>query len=290
MGTTAQSLLKNRYEVRELIGQGGMASVYRGIDTSLGRDVAIKMYAASTDDIEVARQEDEVNVLAGLSHHSVVTLLDAGVDRRDRGSPRVFLVMELVRGLDLQRTLLDGPLGARQIGQIGYDLAEGLEYIHRQGIIHRDIKPANVLLADQDVETARTRAMLTDFGIAHRGTHAQDVNATTTGTAAYLSPEQARREEVGRESDIYSLGLVLLECFTGQLAYPGAPVDAAISRLIDDPIIPRSIGADWRSLLSAMTSLRREDRPEASEIVLALRDLVMAETGRHRMAEPDLVT
>ena len=290
VGTKAQSLLKNRYEVRELIGQGGMASVYRGIDTSLGRDVAIKMYAASTDDIEVARQEDEVNVLASLSHHSLVTLLDAGVDRTDRTRPRVFLVMELVRGLDLQRTLLDGPLGARQIGQIGYDLAEGLEYIHRQGIIHRDIKPANVLLADQEVETARTRAMLTDFGIAHRGAHAQDVSATTTGTAAYLSPEQARREEVGRESDIYSLGLVLLECFTGKLAYPGPPVDAAISRLIDDPIIPRSIGGDWRSLLSAMTSLRREDRPEASEIVLALRDLVMAESGRHRMADADLVT
>lgn len=290
MSTTAQSLLKNRYEVRELIGQGGMASVYRGVDTSLGRDVAIKMYAASTDDIEVARQEDEVNVLASLSHHSLVTLLDAGVDRSDRSNPRIFLVMELVRGLDLQRTLLDGPLGAREIAQIGYDLAEGLEYIHRQGITHRDIKPSNVLLADQDVDTARTRAMLTDFGIAHRGTQPQDVGATTTGTAAYLSPEQARREEVGPASDVYSLGLVLLECFTGELAYPGAPVDAAISRLLDDPVIPRSIGTDWRSLLSAMTALRHDERPEASEVVLALRDLVMAETGRHRMADADLVT
>ena len=290
MGTTAQSLLKNRYALRELIGQGGMATVYRGVDTSLGRDVAIKVFAASSDDIESARQEDEVNVLASLSHHSLVTLLDAGVDRADRNNPRVFLVMELVRGLDLQRTLLDGPLGARQVGQIGYDLAEGLEYIHRHGIVHRDIKPSNVLLADHDVDSARTRAMLTDFGIAHRGTQPQDVSPTTTGTAAYLSPEQARREEVGSESDVYSLGLVLLECFTGELAYPGAPVDSAMSRLINDPEIPRSIGADWRSILSAMTSLRREDRPVASEVVFALRDLVMAETGRHRMADADLVT
>lgn len=290
MGTTAQGLLKNRYELRELIGQGGMATVYRGVDTSLGRDVAIKIFPASSDDIEGARQEEEVNVLASLSHHSLVTLLDAGVDRSDRSNPRVFMIMELVRGLDLQRTLLNGPLAPREIAQIGHDLAEGIEYIHRHGIIHRDIKPSNVLLADQDVDTARTRAMLTDFGIAHRGVRPQDVGTTTTGTAAYLSPEQVRREEVGPESDIYSFGLVLLECFTGELAYPGAPIDAAISRLIDDPVIPRSLGKGWRSILSAMTSLSPADRPPASEVVRALRDLVGAETGRHRLADADLVT
>jgi serine/threonine protein kinase len=290
VGTTAQSLLKNRYELHELIGQGGMASVYRAIDTVLGRDVAIKIYAASADDIEGARQEDEVNVLASLSHHSLVTLLDAGVDRSDRGNPRVFLVMELVRGADLQRILEAGPLPARQIGQIGYDIAEGLEHIHRQGIIHRDIKPSNILLADHEVESARTRAMLTDFGIAHRGARPQYVSATTTGTAAYLSPEQARREEVGPASDVYSLGLVLLECFTGELAFPGSPVDSAMTRLIYDPSIPRSIGSDWRSLLSAMTSLNPAHRPEASEVALALRDLITAETGRHRTGEPAAIT
>ena len=286
--STAQSLLKNRYEVRELIGQGGMASVFHGVDTALGRDVAIKVFAASDDDIEGARQEDEVNVLASLSHHSLVTLLDAGVDRTDRGNPRVFLIMELVRGADLQRTLADGALGARQIGQIGYDIAEGLQYIHRHGVVHRDVKPSNILLADHDVESMRTRAMLTDFGIAHRGTQPQELSPTTTGTAAYFSPEQARREEVGPESDVYSLGLVLLECFTGELAFPGSPVDSAMSRLISDPGIPRTIGADWRSLLAAMTSVNPAHRPEAGEVVLALRDLVTAEMGRHRMT-PDEV-
>ena len=288
MSTTAQSLLKNRYQVRELIGQGGMASVYHGIDTTLGRDVAIKVFAASDDDIEGARQEDEVNVLASLSHHSLVTLLDAGVDRSDRSNPRVFLVMELVRGADLQRTLAGGPLSARQIGQIGYDIAEGLQYIHRHGVIHRDVKPSNILLADHELESTRTRAMLTDFGIAHRGTQPQDLGPTTTGTAAYLSPEQARREEVGTESDVYSLGLVLLECFTGELAFPGSPLDSAMSRLINDPAIPRSIGADWRNLLSAMTSLHPAHRPAAGEVVLALRDLVTAEMGRHRMTADEV--
>ena len=290
MGTTAEGLLKNRYALHEMIGQGGMAAVYRAVDTALGREVAIKIFAASADDIEGARQEDEVNVLASLSHHSLVTLFDAGVDRSDRENPRVFLVMELVRGSDLQRALLPGPLSGRSTAQIGYDLAEGLAYIHRRGIIHRDIKPSNILLADYQMDSARERAMLTDFGIAHRGVQQQTVGATTTGTAAYLSPEQVRREPVGAPSDVYSLGLVLIECFTGKLAYPGEPVDSAMSRLVDDPSMPAELGQQWRSLLRAMTARDPRDRPLANELVLALRDLVILETGRHRTPDADFIS
>lgn len=286
--STTESLLKNRYEVHELIGQGGMASVYRGLDTSLGREVAIKIFAASADDIEGARQEHEVNLLASLTHRSLVTLLDAGVDRSDRDRPQVFLVMELVRGRDLQRALSDGPLGARHVSQLGFDLAEGLQYMHRHGVVHRDVKPSNVLLVDYDNENPRAHAVLTDFGIASRGIAPPDLD-TTTGTAAYLSPEQVRREEVGSATDIYSLGLVLLECFTGELAFPGGAVDSAMSRLVSDPRIPRSIGPDWRSLISAMTANKPGDRPEASEVLLALRDLAMAESGRHRTSEPSFI-
>ena len=242
MAAAAEGLLKNRYAMHEAIGQGGMAVVYRAFDTALGREVAIKIFNASNDDIEGARQEDEVNVLASLSHHSLVTLLDAGVDRSVRENPRVFLVMELVHGPDLQRALLGGPMTGRQVSQIGYDLAEGLAYIHRRGVVHRDIKPSNVLLADYEDDSSRARAMLTDFGIAHRGVQQQTEGATTTGTAAYLSPEQVRREPVGAPSDVYSLGLVLLECFTGVLAYPGEPVDSAMSRLVKDPALPEALG------------------------------------------------
>jgi len=289
VGTTSEGLLKNRYELHEKIGQGGMAAVYRAFDTALGREVAIKLFAASSDDIEGARQEAEVNVLASLSHHSLVTLFDAGVDRSDRSRPRVFLVMELVRGADLQRTLLAGPLTGRGVAQIGYDLAEGLAYIHRRGIIHRDIKPSNILLADYQDDTARRQAMLTDFGIAHRGVQRQTEGATTTGTAAYLSPEQVRREPVGAPSDVYSLGLVLIECFTGELAYPGEPVDSAMSRLLNDPQIPDEVGNQWRSLLRAMTAADPRERPLANELVRALRDLVIVETGRHRTPDAVLI-
>jgi eukaryotic-like serine/threonine-protein kinase len=285
VAATAEGLLKNRYALREPLGQGGMAVVYRAFDTALGREVAIKLFSASSDDIEGARQEDEVHGRASLSHHSLVTLLDAGVDRSDRDNPRVFLVMELVHGPDLQRALRAGPLTSRQISQIGYDLAEGLSYIHRRGIVHRDIKPSNVLLADYQDDNSRARAMLTDFGIAHRGVQQQAEGSTTTGTAAYLSPEQVRREPVGAPSDVYSLGLVLLECFTGTLAYPGEPVDSAMSRLIIDPAMPEALGTQWRQLLSAMTARDPRRRPLSNELVLALRDLVILETGRHRVAE-----
>ncbi len=285
MAATAVGLLKNRYALHEVIGQGGMAVVHRAVDTALGREVAIKIFAASSDGIEGARQEDEVNVLASLSHHSLVTLLDAGVDRSDRDHPRVFLVMELVHGPDLQRALLSGPMTGRQVSQIGYDLAEGLAYIHRRGVVHRDIKPSNVLLADYQDDNARARAMLTDFGIAHRGEQRQEEGATTTGTAAYLSPEQVRREPVGAPSDVYSLGLVLLECFTGTLAYPGEPVDSAMSRLVNDPAMPETLGDEWRQLLTAMTARNPRERPLSNELILALRDLVILETGRHRVPE-----
>jgi len=276
-------LLRKRYRRLELIGRGGMAAVYRGRDEALARDVAIKMYPPATSAVDAKRQEDEVNVVAGLSHHSLVTLLDAGVERSDPGRPRVYLVMELVNGVDLQKMIATTPLTARQIAYIGHDLAEGLHYIHHNAVVHRDIKPSNILLVDYRDDSARTRAKLTDFGIALRsGSSATGDDGLTTGTAAYLSPEQVRRQEVGPSSDIYSLGLVLIECFTRELAFPGDPVPSALARLENDPHIPTGVPEPWASVLSAMTAADPAARPSASEVVTAMRDLVIAETGRHK--------
>ena len=274
-------LLKNRYVLHEVIGQGGMAAVHRAYDNSLGRDVAIKMFAPTNDEAVLKRSEDEVNVLATLSHHGLVTLLDAGIDRGSDGTNRVFLVMELVNGTDLQRAITTGPLVPRQIAQIGYDLAEGLQYIHHRGVVHRDVKPSNVLFVDYSDNSTRARVKLTDFGIAHRGIEKASPETVTTGTAAYLSPEQVRRDEVGPPTDIYSLGLVLLECFTGVIAFPGAPTESALARLDRGPLVPRGLSPEWRDLLSAMTARNPAERPLAIDAVAALRSLVMLETGRH---------
>ncbi|TFC03139.1 GAF domain-containing protein [Cryobacterium adonitolivorans] len=283
--------LRGRYRLQELIGRGGAGSVYRAHDESLGRDVAVKVFEASaTSEKDVRRQEDEVNLLAGLSHHSLVTLLDAGVDRTDAARPRVYFVMELVTGADLKVQLEGGPLTARQTAQIGFDLAEGLQYIHHRGVVHRDVKPANILLVRYSHGGARYRAKLTDFGIALVGAiERRDTDNVTTGTAAYLSPEQARGQTLGSASDIYSLGLVLLECFTRTIAFPGDPIPSALGRLRSDPHIPPGITPEWSALLAAMTSRDPKDRPSIDDLVVAFRQMIAAETGRHRdvVAHPE---
>ncbi|WP_104163206.1 protein kinase [Cryobacterium sp. N22] len=283
--------LRGRYRLQELIGRGGAGSVYRARDETLGRDVAVKVFEASaTNEKDIRRQEDEVNLLAGLSHHSLVTLLDAGVDRTDAARPRVYFVMELVTGADLKVQLEEGSLTARQIAHIGFDLAEGLQYIHHRGVVHRDVKPANILLVRYSHGGARHRAKLTDFGIALVGAiERRDTDNVTTGTAAYLSPEQTRGQTLGSASDIYSLGLVLLECFTQTLAFPGDPIPSALARLRSDPYIPPGIAPEWRTLLAAMTARDPKDRPSIDDLVVALRQMVAAETGRHRdvMALPE---
>lgn len=272
--------LSGRYRLGRVIGRGGMALVFEARDELLGRDVAIKVFrgGAGGED-EIRRQRLEVKMLASLSHHSLTTLLDAGVDVGEDGHPRIFLVMELVRGPDLKQRLAEGPISAVEIAQIAYDLAEALEYMHNEGVVHRDIKPANILLVEPGTGR-RARARLTDFGISDiQGREPHDDEATT-GTAAYLSPEQARRLPVEPASDVYSLGLVILECFTGSVAFPGDVLQSALARLGSDPTVPESVPEEWRSLLSAMTARRPQDRPTMPELVLAFRQL--AETGRHR--------
>jgi serine/threonine protein kinase len=284
-------ILRRRYRLQSKIGLGGMAAVFLARDEVLHRDVAVKIFQASaTDQEDIAQQELEVRILAGLGHHSVVTILDAGVDRTNPLEPHLFLVMELVGGSDLARRLEKGALSPRRAAELGYDLAEGLEYIHHHGVVHRDIKPANILLVDYGREDSRPRAKLTDFGIARltesgRVTHA----GLTTGTAAYLSPEQARGNQVGPASDVYSLGLVLLECLTGELAFPGTPMQSAVARLVDDPVIPGHLSPAWRELLSAMTRRAPGDRPPVHDVILSLREIFITEVGRHRPVDPAIV-
>jgi serine/threonine protein kinase len=285
--TGAQSaMLRGRYRLVGRIGRGGMATVWRAHDEALDRDVAIKVFEPGelgSDDIR--KQEAEAKMVAHLSHHGIVTLLDAGVDLSDRMRPRIYLVMELVEGSDLKETIADGPMSVKDIAYIGHDLAEALEYVHHQGVVHRDIKPANVLTVNYGGWNSRPRGKLTDFGIAmplDALANAED-NGTTTGTAAYLSPEQANLLPAIPASDIYSLGLVLLECFTRTVAFPGDAVASAVARLLHDPSIPEELDPDWRSLLLAMTARDPSERPTASEAMVALRDLVIAAIGgRHR--------
>jgi tRNA A-37 threonylcarbamoyl transferase component Bud32 len=277
-------LLSGRYRIDALIGRGSQSTVYRAHDELLQREVAVKLFRDAANDLEhTRRQGQEVRILAGMSHHALVTLFDAGADLSNPDSRYTYLVMELVRGQDLRHRCLQGPLSAAHMAHIGYDLADGLSYIHHHGVVHRDIKPANIMLVDYSNDDRRPRAKLTDFGVAAMlGHNRADDDGGTSGTPAYLSPEQAAGEPAGPASDVYSLGLVLLEGLTGTMAYPGAPIQSAVARLLHDPQIPEELAPMWVALLSSMLSRDPAARPRAREVSLALRQEVINGAGRHR--------
>lgn len=281
---TTDRILAGRYRLGAPIGHGGMSTVFRAHDEALGRDVAVKLFHASS--VDPGREEGELAVLSSLNHHGLVSLYDAGVDVDASGQPHRYLVMALVPGVNLQDRLLQAPITPRHIAEVGYDMAEAFEYIHSHNVIHRDIKPSNILLVDYGDGAARARARLTDFGIAlSEDVERMTRDGATTGTAAYLSPEQAAGAPVSGASDIYALGLVLLECFTRTVEYPGTIVESAVARLTRDPIIPPELPDYWRSLLAAMTAREPRKRPVQRDLVAALRQVVIAESGRHKDAD-----
>ncbi len=283
----AAPLLDGRYRVEGVIGQGGMSVVYRATDEVLRRPVAVKVFHSGS--VDIARQDAELGVLASLEHHNLVGLLDAGVLTNGDGAQQRFLVMSLVVGQDLEARLGVGPLAVRHIAEIGFDMAEALHYIHAHGVVHRDIKPSNILLVDYGHDADRARARLTDFGIAiAEGAERLTADGVTTGTAAYLSPEQARGGQVGPASDVYSLGLVLLQCFTRRREFPGSVVESAIARLSRDPVVPEPLPEHWKTALRAMTAQDPADRPLGAELVAMLRDVVMADTSApDHVVDPD---
>lgn len=270
--------LGGRYRLLDEIGRGSVGTVHRARDEFLGRDVAVKLIEPPVVDAEALRRdEDEVKVLARLNHHGLVTLFDAGSDLSDAQRPRIYLVMELIDGPDLRDRLGQGSLSSADVAQIGYDLAMALGYVHDHGVVHRDVKPANIMMFDYGHHAARVRAKLTDFGIAMLMEAPLGGDGSFIGTAAYVSPEQAKGEPLGPASDIYSLGLVLLECLTGMRSFPGDPLPSALARLLRGPDLPADLDPQWLRLLAAMTATDPAARPTAREAATALAEITIAE-------------
>ncbi|ADG75298.1 serine/threonine protein kinase [Cellulomonas flavigena DSM 20109] len=275
-GRHAAPELARRYVLGERLGEGGSAQVLRAVDTRLDRPVAIKLFRlADADSEQVRRYAQEARVLAELSHPSLVALLDVGADVVPGTGPVAFLVMELVEGRTLREIVADGPLDCATTADVGYQLAQGLAHAHRAGVVHRDVKPSNVLVADTIPASGRRDAptlpvVLADFGIA-----ASETAAPSDGraTASYQSPEQALGEQSGPASDVYSLGLVLLECLTGRRAYPGDPLTSSLARLLHGPQIADDLDPDVAALLRAMTRTDATQRPTMVAVAAELRGL-----------------
>ena len=273
-------LLLDRYRPTKVLARGGLAVVYLALDERLGRSVAIKLMNSGAD-IDMGRYNAELRSLAKLNHHGMVSIVDAGIDDSEPSDPRPFLVMELVDGKTLQRTIQERTLRSRQIGEITFDVAETLEYVHRKGLIHRDVTPANIMIANYGTESSRERALLTDFGLAIE-TAAFPTTEEISGTAAYLSPEQARNETLTPATDIYSLGLVVLQCFTNRIAFPGNVLESITTRLKSDPEIPENLPEPWPAMLRAMTDRVAANRPPAEEVTAAVRQVLRSASGKHK--------
>jgi serine/threonine protein kinase len=202
-------ILGDRYEIAELIGRGGTADTYRASDSRLGRDVAVKVLLDRSDDV-TQRLLLEARAMAALNHPKIVAVYDAGMHEG-----LAYIVMEYVRGKTM-RDLEGGALTYKQA--LGYlvDVLEALDYAHAQGVIHRDVKPSNIMTF-QDGENVK----LMDFGLARRST---DVTQTThsgaiVGTIAYLAPERFLSKPSDVRSDLYSVGVVMYEIFTGPVPF-----------------------------------------------------------------------
>jgi serine/threonine protein kinase len=226
------------YHILNLVGKGGMGEVYQAKDQTLGRDVAIKVlpeeFAKDAD--RVARFEREAKLLASLNHPNI-----AAIYGLEQAEGKRFIVMELVEGQSLAQRLSKGTLPIEEALGICRQIAEGFEAAHEKGVIHRDLKPANVMITDGD------KVKILDFGLAKAlSSEAQSISASRSptiaeaitqqglilGTAAYMSPEQAKGKAVDKRADIWAFGCILYECLTGRSVYEGETITETLAAIL----------------------------------------------------------
>jgi len=268
-----QPTIAGRYTLERKLGVGGMSTVHLAMDTRLERQVAVKLLAEhlADDPAFVSRFRREALAAARLVHPNVVQVFDFGFDEQ---SHHHFIVMELVRGRSCAEILRDrGRLEVGEVVDIVGQACQGLDYAHHNGVVHRDVKPGNLLVSETGI------VKLADFGIA-KATEQSSITqvGSVLGTAAYLAPEQARGEEAGPATDLYSLGVVTYQLLSGRLPYEATSLsELALKQQNETPAplpavnpdVPPEIGAAVARALALDPSARP---PDASAFARMLRD------------------
>ena len=262
------TLVAGRYRIDSMIAAGGMGEVWRATDEVLGRVVSVKFLHPqfAADESFLERMLREARAASAINHPGVVAVYDFGRIDPEDGVPTSYIVMEHVDGPSLSQLLAKGPISVDESLLILEQTAAALHAAHKAGVVHRDVKPGNIIM------TPNGNVKLTDFGIAR----SQDTSTITdsnsiTGTATYLSPEQASGEKANETSDLYSLGVVIYSCLSGKVPFDrDGPVAIALAHLKDPPPpLPDQIPAAVSDLVMSLLQKRPDDRPVDADAVRA---------------------
>ena len=256
----------SHYKILEKLGEGGMGVVYKAQDTKLERAVAIKFLPQhlTTESVEKERFVHEAKAASALSHTNVTTIHEI-----DEFEGQTFIVMEYCEGQTLRKIVEKETLSIRKVLDIAVQICEGLTIAHEKGIVHRDIKSDNIML------TPRGQVKIMDFGLAKlKGATKLTQSRTTLGTASYMSPEQAQREEVDHRSDIFSFGVVLYELLTGQLPFQGDHEAAVLHAIISEEPLPvarfnNKVSAKLQDVVDKALAKEKGERYQHIDDVLA---------------------
>ena len=280
-------IVKERYEILEILGEGGMAFVYKARDMQLERFVAIKTLKPNYVNQEtfVDRFKREAKTAANLNHPNIVQIFDWGIE----GEP--YFVMEYIEGKTLTSIIAKNrTISLSDVLFIGAQVSSGLHAAHQKGLVHRDIKPGNIMI------TPNGKVKVTDFGIVSLQNEESDITKTGSilGTASYISPEQAQGKPVSIESDLYSLGTVLYELITGKAPFSGdSPISTATKHLTEKPEkpslfrrdLPRGVESAILKLLEKATYDRFKSAEDLRAILLQQRKLLQSEQTRENLVD-----
>src|SRR5436309_3738282 len=279
MSTLLGTSLNGRYRLQARIGSGGMSTVYRALDETLQRQVAVKLMnrEVATDSDQLERFRREARAVAQLSHPHIVGVIDAGEDEN-----RPYIVFECVEGETLKEHIRRaGRLPVAEAVAYAIEIARALGAAHARQIVHRDVKPQNVLIDEQGA------AKVTDFGIAQTlDAEGLTADGRVLGTTDYVSPEQALGRPVTGQSDLYSLGVVLYEMLAGEVPFKGENQVAVAMKHVREPMPDLQskrpeISAALAAVVDRATSKRQEDRyANDAELIADLEDVLAIETAR----------